>query len=99
MSKSPSMTAPVVGNTSGGSFTPAAPGAEMPQRRKLLLAATSAVGAVGAAAAGAPSAAHPHGIPAGALIGQQQPQSAAAAAAAAAAYHQQQQVFRQQQLL
>lgn len=54
MSNSPSMTAPVAGNAGGGSFTPAPAGAEMPQRRKLLLAATAAVGAAGAAAAAAP---------------------------------------------
>lgn len=54
MSNSPSMTAPAVGNAGGASFTPGTPGAEMPQRRKLLLAATSAIGAVGAAAATAP---------------------------------------------
>jgi hypothetical protein len=62
MSNSPSMTAPAAGNmvdsvtdsTGSGAFTPAQAGAEMPQRRKLLLAATSAVGAAGAAAVAAP---------------------------------------------
>jgi ubiquinol-cytochrome c reductase iron-sulfur subunit len=54
MSNSPSMTAPAVGKAGGASFTPGTPGAEMPQRRKLLLAATSAIGAVGAAAVAAP---------------------------------------------
>ncbi|MBY0440380.1 MAG: hypothetical protein K2W80_19530, partial [Burkholderiales bacterium] len=57
MSNPPSMTAPVVGNAGSGSFTPPPPGAEMPQRRKLLLAATSAIGAVGAAAVAVPFAA------------------------------------------
>lgn len=48
------MSAPVVGSAGGGSFTPPAPGAEMPQRRRLLLAATSAIGAAGAAAVAVP---------------------------------------------
>lgn len=48
------MIAPVVGSAGGGSFTPPAPGAEMPQRRRLLLAATSAIGAAGAAAVAVP---------------------------------------------
>jgi ubiquinol-cytochrome c reductase iron-sulfur subunit len=50
MSNPPSMNAPA----GSGSFTPGAPGAEMPQRRKLLLGATAAIGAVGATALAVP---------------------------------------------